>query len=220
MAAPHTHMVCGASGDAGGAPGAPLWRVGALSWFRCTWVCAVLGGCWRGDAGCCVLCFLFFACVPLLTVCMLCGSYLCSGFFRAAPGAYSALCLVLRCTAPLDVSESHTNTCLCPMSSDCVHAVMCSMRPSWHTLLLYAIVCFSMIPPSTCSMLLRALTWYLCRSWLYLCLVALLPLILSVHRCPTVEFMAHLVVGTYTLPRMVCLDAVTQVGLGECSFAC
>ena len=36
------------------------WRVGASSWCRCTWVCAVLGGCRRGVAGCCVLCFLFW----------------------------------------------------------------------------------------------------------------------------------------------------------------
>ena len=106
-------LVCCAGGDAGcgaglvGAPGAPLWRVG-LSWCRCTWVCAVLGGCRWGDAGCCLLCFLFCAWVPLLTVCMLCNSYLCSGFFSATPDAYSALCLVLHCTAPLDVSKSLT----------------------------------------------------------------------------------------------------------------
>ena len=43
-----------------------------------------------------------------LTVCMLCSSYLCSGFFSATPDAYGALCLVLRCIAPLDVSESHS----------------------------------------------------------------------------------------------------------------
>ena len=61
-------LVCGAGGDAGcdaglvGAPGAPLWCVGTSSWCRCTWVCAVLGGCRRGVAGCCVLCFLFCAC--------------------------------------------------------------------------------------------------------------------------------------------------------------
>ena len=36
---------------------------------------------------------------------MLCSSYLCSGFFSATPDAYSALCLVLHCTAPLDVRE-------------------------------------------------------------------------------------------------------------------
>ena len=77
-----------------------------LSWCRCTWACAVLGGCRLGVAGCCVLCFLFWACVPLLTVCMLCSSCLCSGFFSAPPDAYSALCLVLHCTAPLDVSHS------------------------------------------------------------------------------------------------------------------
>ena len=40
---------------------APLWHVDALSWCRRTWVCAVLGGCRRGGAGCCVLCFLFCA---------------------------------------------------------------------------------------------------------------------------------------------------------------
>ena len=107
-------LVCGAGGDAGcgaglsGAPGAPFWRVGALSWCRCTWVCAVLGGCLRGDAGCCVLCFLFCAFVPLLIVCMLCSSYLCSGFFSPTPDTYSSLCLVLHCTAPLDVSKSLT----------------------------------------------------------------------------------------------------------------
>ena len=106
-------LECGAGGDARcstglvGAPGVPLWRVGALSCCRCTWVCAVLGGCRRGVAGCCVLCFLFCACVPLLTVCMLCGSYLCSSFFSATPDACSALCLVLHCTALLDVSKSH-----------------------------------------------------------------------------------------------------------------
>ena len=83
-------------------------NVGALSWCRCTWVCAVLGGCRRGDAGCCVLCILFYACVPLRTVCMLCSSYLCSGFFSATPDTYSALCLVLHCAAPLDVSKSLT----------------------------------------------------------------------------------------------------------------
>ena len=55
------------------------------------------GGCRLGVAGCCVLCFLFWACVPQLTVCMLCSSYLCSGFFGANPDAYSALCLVLHC---------------------------------------------------------------------------------------------------------------------------
>ena len=77
-----------------------------LSWCRCTWVCAVLGGCRRGDTGCCVLCLLFCACVSLLAVCMLYSSYLCTGFFSATPVAYSALCLVLHCTAPLDVSKS------------------------------------------------------------------------------------------------------------------
>ena len=115
----HTHS--------NGAPGAPLWRVGASSWYRCTWVCAVLGGCWQGVAGCCVLCFLFCACAPLLTVCMLCSSYLCSGFFSATPDTYIALCLVLHCAAPLDVSKSlnrmaqhhrenlsqHTSQCSC-----------------------------------------------------------------------------------------------------------
>ena len=107
-------LVCGARGDAGcdagsaGAPGAPLWRVRAFCWCRCTLVYAVLGECRRGVAGCCVLCSCFFACVPLLTVCMLCSAYLCSGFFCAAPDACSALCLVLHCTAPLDVSKSLT----------------------------------------------------------------------------------------------------------------
>ena len=61
-----------------------------------------------GVAGCCVLCFLFCACVPVLTVCMLHISYLCSGFFSSTPDAYSALCLVLHCAAPLDVSTSLT----------------------------------------------------------------------------------------------------------------
>ena len=74
----------------------------------CAWVCTVLGGCRWGVAGCCVLCFLFCACVPLLTVRMLCSSYLCSGFYCATPDAYSALCLVLHCAAPLDVSKSLT----------------------------------------------------------------------------------------------------------------
>ena len=103
----------GARGDAGcdagsvGAPGAPLWCFGAFYRCRRTWVCAVLGGCRRGIAGCCVLCFLFCTCVPLLTVCMLCRSYLSSGFFCATPDAYSVLCLVLHCAAPLDVSQSH-----------------------------------------------------------------------------------------------------------------
>ena len=41
---------------------------------------------------------------------MLCSSYLYSGFFRATPDASSALCLVLHCTAPLDVSKSPTCT--------------------------------------------------------------------------------------------------------------
>ena len=39
---------------------------------------------------------------------MLCSSYLFLGFFCATPDAYSALCLVLHCTAPLDVSKSLT----------------------------------------------------------------------------------------------------------------
>ena len=91
----------------------------------------MLGGCRRGVAGCCVLCFPFCACVLPLTVCMLCNSFLCSGFFCAAPGAYSAFCLVLHRPAPLDVSKSlprmaqqhhhenisqHTSQCSC--SSD------------------------------------------------------------------------------------------------------
>ena len=110
-------LVCGAGGDAGcdagcdagsgGASGAPLCRVGAIFWCRCTWVCAVLGACRRGVAGCYVLCFLVCACLPMLTVCMLCSSYLNSGLFCALPDADSALCLVLHCTAPLDVSKSH-----------------------------------------------------------------------------------------------------------------
>ena len=58
---------------------------------RCRWLCVV---------------FPVWACVSLLTVCMLCSSSLCSGFFSATPDAYSALCLVLHCAAPLDVSES------------------------------------------------------------------------------------------------------------------
>ena len=113
--------VCGASGDACcdagsvGAPGAPLWRVGAFSCSQYTWVCAVLGGCRQSGAGCCVLCFLFCACVPLLTVWMLCSSYLSSGLVCATPAAYSASCLVLRCTAPLDVSGSHTPKCYLPL---------------------------------------------------------------------------------------------------------
>ena len=73
-----------------------------------------MGVCCAGGvpAGCCrllcVVCFLFCACVPLLTVWMLCSSYLYSGFFCATPDAYSALCLALHCTAPLDVSKSLT----------------------------------------------------------------------------------------------------------------
>ena len=55
---------------------------------------------------CRLLCFLFCVCVPLLTVRMLCSSHLCFGFFSALPDAYSALCLVLPCAAPLDVSKS------------------------------------------------------------------------------------------------------------------
>ena len=98
-------LVCDAGGDAGcdaglvGAPGAPLRHVGASYWCRCKWVCAVLGGCQRSFAGCCVLCFLFCACVPLLTACMLCSSYLYSCFSCATPHAYSAFCLVIHCTA-------------------------------------------------------------------------------------------------------------------------
>ena len=45
-------------------------------------------------------------CVPLLTVCMLFSSCLCSGFFGATPDAYGALCLVLHCAAPLDERKS------------------------------------------------------------------------------------------------------------------
>ena len=37
-----------------------------------------------------VVCFLFWACVPLLTVYSLCSSYLCSSFLSATPDAYSA----------------------------------------------------------------------------------------------------------------------------------
>ena len=111
-------LVCGGGDDAGcvaglvGAPGAPLWRVGPCCWCRCTWLCAVLGGCRRGVAGCCVLCFLFRACVPLLTVCMLCSSYLYSGFFCATLDAPRALRLVLHLTAPIDVSKSLNQTSL------------------------------------------------------------------------------------------------------------
>ena len=72
---------------------------------------AHVGVCCAGGlpAGRCrLLCFLFHALVPLLTVCMLCSSFLCSGFLSATPDAYSALCLVLHCTAPLDVSKSQS----------------------------------------------------------------------------------------------------------------
>ena len=73
--------------------------------------------CCGGDGGafpvvvCCVSC----TCVPLLTVvCVLCSSYLYSGCFCATPDAYSALCLVLHCSALLDVSkhslEWHSST--------------------------------------------------------------------------------------------------------------
>ena len=105
-------LICGAGGDAGcdagslGAPGAPIRRVGASYWCRCTWACAVLGGCRWGVAGCCVLCFLFCACAPLLTACMHCSSYLYSGFFRTTPDASGALCLVLHCAAALNVRKS------------------------------------------------------------------------------------------------------------------
>ena len=60
-------LVCGVGGDVGcgagmvGAPGAPLWHVGASFWYLCALVCAVLGGCRRGVTGCFVLCFLFCA---------------------------------------------------------------------------------------------------------------------------------------------------------------
>ena len=72
-----------------------------------------MGVCCAGGlpAGRCrLLCVVFpVLCVcAATTVCMLCSSYLCSGFFSAPPDAYSALCLVLYCTAPLDVSKSHT----------------------------------------------------------------------------------------------------------------
>ena len=53
--------------------------------------------------------FLVCACVPLLTVYLLCSSCLCSGFFCATPDAYSALCLLLHCTAPLDVCNTISN---------------------------------------------------------------------------------------------------------------
>ena len=67
------------------------------------------GGMPGGVASCCVLCFLCCTCVPLLTVCMLCSFYLYSGLFCATPDACTALCLVLHCTAPLDVSKSHSS---------------------------------------------------------------------------------------------------------------
>ena len=61
-----------------------------------------------GVAGCCVGCLLFCTCVLLLTDCMPYSSYLCSGFFCATLDAYSGLCLVIHCTAPLDVNKSLT----------------------------------------------------------------------------------------------------------------
>ena len=46
-----------------------------------------------------------------ITVCVLCSSFLCCGFFCATPDVYSALCLVLHCTTQLDVSNPLSHAC-------------------------------------------------------------------------------------------------------------
>ena len=51
----------------------PPWRVDVSCRCRCTRVCALLGGCWQGVAGCHVMCLLCCACVLLLTLCILCS---------------------------------------------------------------------------------------------------------------------------------------------------
>ena len=62
-------LMCGAGGDAGcdaglvGALDAPLWRVGALSWCRCTWVWCCAGGLPAGR------CRLFCIVFPVLCMC-------------------------------------------------------------------------------------------------------------------------------------------------------
>ena len=75
-----------------------------------------------GAGGCCVLCFLFCACVQLLSVCMLCSCYVCCGFSCAPPDASSALCPVLHCTARLDVRHPLTVIAAHFQPFPCCHA--------------------------------------------------------------------------------------------------